>query len=168
MHALKTASQVAAMFQLEEHLLAAGFVRNLVWDKLHCLTDNTLTDVDFIYFEPNDISIQTEKNIEQALTILSPQVPWSVRNQARMHIRNGDAPYTSIADAMSYWPEQETANGIKLLDGELKFVSVFGLDLVFNLTISHNLKREIKTFQQRIEQKNWQKIYPLLSIICNK
>ncbi|MBE8167935.1 MAG: nucleotidyltransferase family protein [Shewanella sp.] len=164
MCALKAASKVALMFQIDDHLLAAGFVRNLAWDKLHCLTDSALSDIDFIYFDLLDISIQTEKKIEQALTYLLPESPWSVKNQARMHEKNGDAPYTSIKEAMSYWPEKETAIGVKLVNEEVQFVSAFGLDSLFKLKITHNSKREVTTFQQRVKEKNWLYKYSLLSL----
>lgn len=33
-----------------------------------------------------------------------------VKNQARMHLRNGDRPYQSATDAMRYWPETATGS----------------------------------------------------------
>ncbi len=74
-------------------MLAAGFVRNLVWDRLHGLVATPFTDIDVIYFDPADLSRETENRYEAELRILAPEYPWSVKNQARMHLRNGDKPY---------------------------------------------------------------------------
>lgn len=42
-------------------------------------------------------------------------------------MKNGDKPYLKIIDAMSYWPELETAVAIRKLDnGEYECISSFG------------------------------------------
>ena len=74
----------------------AGFVRNLVWDRLHGYAEATpLNDIDVLYFDPSDRSRATERALEARLRRALPGQPWSVRNQARMHRRNADAPYRS-------------------------------------------------------------------------
>ncbi|MFT5236225.1 MAG: hypothetical protein ACI90A_001594, partial [Shewanella sp.] len=104
------ALQLVNALHLPQGFIAAGFVRNLVWDKLHDVVQSKpLADIDVIYFNPNDISTAADKAFERQLRQLAPELPWSVKNQARMHIRNGDDPYLSSLDAMGYWPEQETA-----------------------------------------------------------
>ena len=45
-----------------------------------------------------------------------PTIPWSVKNQARMHIANNIPPYSSAVDAISKFPETATALGVKLDD----------------------------------------------------
>lgn len=57
-----------------------------------------------------------EKAWEQQLRSVRPNVPWSVKNQARMHVINGQKPYTSAFDGMSKFPETATAIGVRLLD----------------------------------------------------
>jgi hypothetical protein len=94
-----------------------------------------------------------------------PNLNWQVRNQALMHIRNGDAPYRNSVDAMGYWPEKETAIAIRLNDKlEYECVSAFGLDSLFNLKISHNPARPKKLFVSRVEGKNWLATWPLLKV----
>ena len=89
------ALETAASLQLDDWCLAAGFVRNLVWDRLHGRHQTTpLNDVDLIYYEPESASKERDSAIEEALRRDS-HLPWSVKNQARMHLRNGDQPYTS-------------------------------------------------------------------------
>ena len=85
-----------------------------------------------------------------------PQLNWQVRNQALMHVRNNDEPYNSSLDAMSYWPEQETAIGIrKLPNGNFDCISAFGLESLFKLQVTYNPKRSKSTFDHRIKSKGW-------------
>ncbi|PLR59007.1 nucleotidyltransferase family protein, partial [Vibrio parahaemolyticus] len=108
--ALKVVSQLA----LPQCYIAAGFVRNLVWDSLHTFEVCTpLNDVDVIYFDPNEPKPDSYLLYEAQLKSCMPQLNWQVRNQALMHIRNGDSPYASSLDAMSYYPEKETAIAIR-------------------------------------------------------
>ena len=96
---------------------------------------------------------------------MDPSIPWSVKNQARMHVRNGDAPYASAIDAMRYWPETATAVAVRLTDaGEIAIAAPFGLDDPFTLLIAPTPRfrqhgREV--FQARVREKNWLSAWPL-------
>jgi uncharacterized protein len=157
---------IAARCNLPDWCLAAGFVRNLVWDKVHqSATSQPLNDIDLIYFNPSDISEQRDRLIEQQLHSIS-KLPWSVKNQARMHLRNNDNPYNSTLDAMSYWVEIETAVGARLDEyGNLVLVSPFGLNALFEGTVSLNPKRpKLMDFNRRITDKKWLEIWPALKV----
>lgn len=157
---------LAASCQLPDWCLAAGFVRNLAWDQLHGYAKPTpLHDLDLIYFCTLDASEQRDRQLEQQL-IARTGLPWSVKNQARMHRRNRDAAYVSTADAMSYWVEIETAVGASLnATGEIMVIAPFGLQPLFELTITLNPKRKKpQDFQQRISTKNWLQIWPQLKV----
>jgi hypothetical protein len=145
------------LLNLPECYLAAGFVRNLVWDNLHQKLEPTpLNDVDVIYFDLNESSPDKYKAYELTLKAWLPQLHWQVRNQALMHLRNSDEPYKSSLDAMSYWPEKETAIGIRQLDnGHFDCISVFGYDSLFNLQVTYNPKRSRSVFEHRIKSKGW-------------
>ncbi|NAX20507.1 nucleotidyltransferase family protein [Vibrio sp. V39_P1S14PM300] len=161
------ALQCVKQLQLPQCYLAAGFVRNLVWDYLHAKPRSTaLNDVDVIYFDPletnPDAHLAHEARLKHALPILN----WQVRNQAWMHLRNGDRPYQSAIDAMSYWPEQETAVAVRLnSDNQFECVSVFGLASLFALRITYNPKRERALFEQRIQTKGWHNLWPELRVV---
>lgn len=137
--------------------LAAGFVRNLVWDHLHQkLISTPLNDVDVIYFDETESNPDFYKIIESELSLLMPELNWEVRNQAIMHKRNGDKPYLNIIDAMSYWPEKETAVAIrKLDDGRYECIAAFGFESLFNLQVTHNPKRSLEIFSDRVTSKSW-------------
>ncbi|MCG9580254.1 nucleotidyltransferase family protein [Vibrio tubiashii] len=151
---------------LPDCYIAAGFVRNLVWDSLHHQPEPTpLNDVDVIYFDSSESNSDRYLEYEQQLRLQMPNLNWQVRNQALMHTRNGDAPYRNSVDAMGYWPEKETAIGIRLNDKlEYECVSAFGLDSLFDLKISHNPARPKNLFVSRVEGKNWLATWPLLKV----
>ncbi|MFP3423037.1 nucleotidyltransferase family protein, partial [Bacillus sp. SIMBA_161] len=73
-------------------------------------------DIDVIYYDASDINGEKERDLEVKLIELIPNIPWSVKNQARMHIRNNTSVYTSSIDAMAKFPETATAIGVKLDD----------------------------------------------------
>ncbi len=157
---------LASTLQLNDWCIAAGFVRNLVWDKLHEKeTPTPLSDIDLVYFDPNDIAAVKDRQFEAQLKVHS-RLPWSIKNQARMHTRNNDNPYTSTYDAMSYWVEIETAVGAKLsATGEIEIVAPFGVANLFRGTITINGKRRKPgDFYKRIRNKNWLSQWPNLKV----
>jgi len=158
---------LASTLNLSDWCLAAGFVRNLIWDKLHSKEVLTpLNDIDLIYF--NSELIEEKEDLEHEVRLKSlSDFPWSVKNQARMHIRNNDQPYKSTSDAMSYWVEVETAVGaVYTKERGVTLVTPFGLNANFNNTITLNSKRpKPKDFVKRVSEKEWSTIWPNLAMI---
>ncbi len=149
---------------LPDCLIAAGFVRNAIWDYIYGIKTD-LNDIDVIYFCGSDVSIERDLEIQRSLFAIEPKFPWSVKNQARMHLKNGDAAYSSSKDAMSYWPEKQTSIGVKLNDqNKIEIQHCFDLELQFSGKVSHNSIREKHVFKKRIMQKSWQSIWPKLEI----
>ncbi len=145
---------------------AAGFIRNLVWDELHNIEVPTLlNDIDVIYFDSAETDTDYYLHYEASLKKMMPLINWQVRNQAHMHIKNGDRPYESTVDAMSFWPEKETAVAARLSTAKkYECISAFGYESLFNLRITHNPKREIDIFTKRIATKGWLAIWSKLMI----
>ncbi|WP_133504466.1 nucleotidyltransferase family protein [Marinomonas balearica] len=160
------ALECVARLGLPQCFIAAGFVRNLVWDSLHNLETSTLlNDVDVIYYDSSESSPLAYLLYETQLSACMPDLNWQVRNQATMHERNGDMPYTSVLDAMSYWPEKETAIAVrKLTLNHYECISAFGLKSLFNRRITRNPKRSRETFEQRVNSKGWLVRWPSLSV----
>lgn len=152
---------------LPDCYLAAGFVRNLVWDYLHDKTEPTpLNDIDVIYFDREELDPDQYKIYEAELSRLMPELNWQVRNQAIMHLSNGDQPYLNSVDAMGYWPEKETAVAVRqLANGSFECVSAFGFESLFDLKLSHNLKRDREVFDSRVYSKDWLLIWPKLQLV---
>ncbi len=157
---------LAAELGLKDWCIAAGFIRNLVWDKLHDYNENSaLNDIDLIYFDSALNSKEEDTELEYLLRSRS-NLPWSVKNQARMHIRNGDQPYECTEDAMRFWTEIETAIGVKLNSkGEMELIAPFGLESLFANTITVNPHRsKLEDFEHRLRSKDWLKRWPKLRV----
>jgi uncharacterized protein len=103
---LRLLDQVAAL-DLPDCWVGAGFVRSAVWDHLHGrAAELTWGDTDVVWFDKDRATpLSADAEIEAGLRRAEPSANWSVKNQARMHTRNGDAPYLSAEDALSRWPE---------------------------------------------------------------
>jgi len=160
------ALETVSTLQLNDWCIAAGFVRNLVWDKLHRKSPLTpLNDVDVIYYNPAIADEESDKSLELQLNSMSA-LHWSVKNQARMHERNHDKPYASTCDAMSYWVEMETAVGATLsMKGEIEILAPFGITRLFENSITINDKRrKTREFHDRIKKKKWLLHWPNLSV----
>jgi len=151
---------------LPECYLAAGFVRNMVWDHLHQKTTSSpLNDMDVIYFDFNESDDEAYLKYEAQLRMKMPDVNWQVRNQAKMHSRNGDKSYKSTIDAMSFWPEKETAVAIcKTINNSYECISAFGFESLFALQVTHNPKRDLTLFEHRVKSKEWLLCWPMLSV----
>ncbi|MDB5054070.1 MAG: hypothetical protein JWM44_2120 [Bacilli bacterium] len=119
--------------RLPQWFVGAGFVRNFVWDVLHDYKERTpLQDIDVLYYDKENNSLDRDKHYERLLLMLDQRHNWSVKNQARMHLRNNHSPYTSVEDAMKRWPETATAVAVKLNDhNELVIVAPYGLEDLF-------------------------------------
>ena len=158
------ALRAVAELNLPDCFIAAGFVRNMVWDYFHGYQHTPLNDVDVIYFDEAD-DLNPKCIVEQLQQAL-PEVDWEVKNQAIMHRRNGDNPYSSSTDAMTYWPEKETAVGVRLsLEGIIDISAPFGLETLFSGFITYNPKRSKSVFIERVQSKEWVMNWPRLKVV---
>lgn len=153
---------------LPDSWIGAGFVRNLVWDTLHGYERPTaLNDVDVLYFDSHDLSRAAERRLERWLERDMPGVPWSVRNQARMHEVNGDRPYRSSQDAMRFWPETATSVAVRLVGrDQVDFVAAHGIQDLVNLDVrpTPHFASKPGIYLMRIRTKRWDRTWPLLNI----
>ncbi|HGS5357410.1 nitrate reductase [Vibrio cholerae] len=160
------ALECVCQLELPQCYIAAGFVRNLVWDSLHHnVTLTPLNDIDVIFFDADCLDSDYEKLLELKLSEQMPQLNWQVKNQAKMHLQNGDNPYQSTLDAMSYWPEKETAVAVRKVENDrYECISAFGFESLFQGFITHNPKRAYGTFENRVKSKGWLAMWPNLRI----
>ena len=164
------ALRTVAALGLPDCWIAAGYLRNPIWDRLHGYAEATpLNDLDVVYFDPEDHSKERDEALEEELRKLSPGLPWSIRNQARMHNHNGDRPYTSTEDALRHWLETVSAVGIRLTGtGELELLAPFGFDDVFELTVRptpHARDVRPAAYRARMARKNWPAIWPSVTVL---
>jgi uncharacterized protein len=159
---LKTAKSL----NLPDWWVCAGFVRTKIWDVLHGFDGKTsLPDVDVVYFDPANKSETVEKELEGQLRNQRPDIPWSVKNQARMHLINNLPPYTSSVDAISKFPETVTALGVKLdRMNQVILTAPYGIDDVINLVVNptpyfFETEERMQVYQERVRKKNWESIW---------
>lgn len=152
---------------LPQGWIAAGFVRDAVWDALHGREPSPPPgDIDIIWFDRENASAAHDAVLEHRFRSRMPDWRISVKNQARMHCRNGDSPYPTIGDAMRHWPETATAVAVRLCaDGQMEINAPFGLDDLFTLRLIpgprfRDAKRHI--FDARVAAKGWRDRYPRL------
>lgn len=150
--------------------IGAGFIRSMVWDHLHGLPPTVPAgDVDVVWFDKVMPDPAIDAAGEARLRSRSPGLDWSVANQARMHLHNGDAPYRSLADALSHWPETATAVAVRVRqDDRLELLAPHGLQDLFSLVVrptpwfTENPKRSI--FERRWREKRWLQRWPRLIV----
>lgn len=157
---------VVARLSLPDCYIAAGFVRNLVWDKRHGLAAMTpLNDVDVVYFDDTESDFNAYLDYEAQLRAICPHISWQVRNQALMHHRNGDRPYHHTLDAMSFWPEYETAVAARIsAHHQYEVIAAFGFASLFDLSITPNPERHPSISAKRIHDKDWLTRWPKLTV----
>ena len=162
-----TVLETARSLELPDWAIGAGFVRALVWDKLTGQRRTTLDDVDVLFFDSSDDSERREKKLEQMLQRELSAVPWSVKNQARMHIRNRTEPYTGTEDAMKYWLETPTAVAVRLeSDDSLTVLAPYGLVDLFQMIIrpTPRARGKMDQFEARLAEKPWLSIWPDIKV----
>ena len=164
---MRILSAVRAM-QLPDWAIGAGFVRNIVWDHLHGFRSRTpLPDIDVLYFDKRVQLPSRDYETERQLKADFPDLSWSVRNQARMHLRNGDQPYASTLDAMRYWLEKPTAVAVRLNDaGKLEVLAPFGLGCLFGMRGEPTPSglRKYDQYIARMRAKAWSVTWPKVRV----
>lgn len=149
--------------------VAAGFVRSCVWDHLHGYPASpALQDIDVIWFDPEQPAAEQDAALERVLRACDASLAWSVKNQARMHQRNADKPYSSAIDAMRYWPETATAVGVRMgAQGHINIAAPFGLDDLFALRVCPTeafSTDKYGIYLERIRARQWTARWPCLTI----
>jgi uncharacterized protein len=153
--------------RLPDWYLASGFLRNAIWDFLHAKPSRTpLNDLDVVYFDPSDPTGAAEPQIEADLQTRMPAVNWQVKNQARMHLKSGHAPYRDGAHAVSHWPETPTCVAIRIEAHDLKIAAPYGLEVNWSLRVTPNplVPYPAALYNERIRSKRWLEHWPKLQV----
>ncbi len=162
------ALEIVRSLALPDWAIGAGFIRAAVWDALSGFaTASAVDDIDVLYFDPGDLRPEREAEIEGRLRDIEPTLPWSVRNQARMHIRNGDNPYASTADALRFWLETPTCVAVRIdTDGSFTIMAPYGLTDLFALAIRPTPRGRVRhtEYSARVAEKKWHKRWPNVTV----
>jgi len=161
----------ASTLNLPDWWICAGLIRTKIWDTLHGYSERTNSpDVDVIYFDKENINELYEKDLENKLKSILPTIPWSVKNQARMHTINQLPPYTSSEDAISKFPETATSLGVKLdKNNKLILTAPHGIEDVVQLIIKPTptfieTERLATIYEERLVKKNWKDTWYKLNV----
>ncbi len=162
----------AQKLDLPDWWISAGFVRSKIWDVQHGYQTRTpLPDIDVIYFDEGCTAEAKEKEYEAYLRNFFPNTPWSVKNQARMHLLNGFPPYKSSQDGIAKFPETATALGVKLdSTGNILLTAPHGAEDAINMILKPSPffekdPQRLIIFEQRVAKKNWRKIWPEVKML---
>lgn len=149
--------------------VGAGFIRSYVWDRLCGLAAQKPEDVDVVYHYDGDIAEQSEKLYDEKLVQMMPDVPWSCKNQARMHIKAGiDTPYKNTEEGLMNWTETATAVAARMdAEGRLHVLAPFGLEDLFGMVVRPTplFQKRLLQYRARLAQKRWDQRWPQLTFI---
>lgn len=145
--------------------LTGGFVREAVWDHLHGFQiPSPCEDLDVVYFNKEDRSKEADERRTEALRAGSPNVHWSVKNQARMHLVASEHEYVSLEDAVGRFPETATALAVRLdHDDVLHILAPHGATDLFNLVLRPTSELSVERLEARAAGKQWEKRWPKLA-----
>jgi hypothetical protein len=154
--------------ELPDWAIGGGFVRSRVWDWLYGDVRATMpTDIDVLYYDGADLKPARETVLEALLNAALP-APWSVTNQARMHVDNGDPPYASTEDALRHWLETPTAVAVRLSAADrIEILSPWGLDDLFTLTVrpTPSGRDKLGIYRRRLAGKQWPRTWPAVRLL---
>ncbi len=131
---------------LADHLLVAGAIYNLVWNRLTGRPDlNGISDIDIFYFDASDPSWEAEDVVIRRLALRFAHLPLpvQVRNQARVHLwfpgKFGIpfAPLGSSAEMLGRYASKSHAVGARLEpDDTMTIIAPVGLDDIVSFRIA--------------------------------
>lgn len=156
---------------LAQGALAAGAIRNSVWQVLHGQPVALGTDIDVVFFDParpysDNLVIQAQ------LQKQCPQYHWEVKNEVYMHTYDiADAqPFTDTTDAIAHFVETPTCVGAYLDDrDELHLIAPYGVSDLVNLQCRlvpiFSARTYGDIYHDRIAKKQWASRWPRLHIV---
>lgn len=166
-HILKLLTTVSEL-GIDDCWIGAGLIRNAVWNHLHGLPTQAVpgSDVDVVYCNPEHASQVRDLALEAQLIGKMPDVPWSVRNQARMHVGNGDPPYRDVADAIRCWPETATAIAARVV-GRVEVIAPHGVADLVGLIVrpTPTFMHKLPVYRARLTEKDWARRWPKLQFV---
>jgi hypothetical protein len=171
---LMTLLAAARDLQLPQYRVVAGCIYQTVWNTLTGRARGTgINDYDLIYFDPADLSEESEHRIEDVVRsrLVTLPAPVEVRNQARVHLWFEDyfeivyPPLSCADEAITRYASSTHAIGVSLAgDGHLDVFAPFGLEDVFGLIVRPNHALPNKATHDR-KANRVKAIWPELTII---
>ena len=158
--------------RLPDAWLVAGAVAQTVWNAaLGKPPDHGIRDIDIVYFDSDDLTVDGETRAEQRIRSLFADLPvaFDVKNEARVHLwyaaKFGRAipPYRSTEDAIATFPTTATAIGIRPAGEGLHVSAPFGLTDLLGLVVRPN-KAQVTPQIYEAKVARWRELWPGLDI----
>jgi hypothetical protein len=155
-------------------LIGAGAIRTAVWDQLHGYsTRSPLADIDLVFYDPDDLSEQRERDIRALLDAALGGETWDAKNQAAVHLwypkkfGHHVAPLTSSAAAVATWPETATCVGLRLTANDSLLIEApYGLNDLLGLVHRRNPARvSIEEYERRLASKRITERWPRVTVV---
>lgn len=167
----------AHQLRLPSWAIAAGAIRNLVWDELHGFAVRTpLHDVDLVFYD-DSLDREEESAVihaaQQDLQHHFPALEWDLVNQASVHLwlqqlnESKVQAFASLEEGIASWPETATCVGVYLdAQRQIQVLAPHGLEDLFSLRVRHNTTRVSKaTYLARLQAKSFLTRWPRLQIL---
>lgn len=158
---------------LKDYYVGAGFIFQTVWNYLSGFPlDYGIGDVDIVYFDREDLSIETEKELESQISETLKHLPFKidVKNEARVHLWYEKkfgypiAPYQSMEDAIDTWPTTASSIGVKKKEAGYEVYAPFGLEDLVEMVVRPNKTLITKEIYESKAVK-WKNKWPKLTVI---
>ncbi len=153
--------------------VVAGAVVQSYWNAVHEFPPlHGISDIDLIYFDPDDLSDSSETNHAERIAKLfdSASIRFDVKNEARVHLwyeaRFGYSiePYVSSESAIDTFPTTAGCIGIRPEGDALQAYTSFGFDDLLNLVVRPN-RRQITREIYAAKTARWRELWPLIEIV---
>ena len=118
----RTVLRVGVEMDLPNWYFGAGGVAQTVWNLRHGFDPGQgIKDYDLVYFDPDDLSAEAEKQREDevARRLVDARIVVDVKNEARVHLWYAEQfgrrlqPYGSTEDAIATWPTTASSIGVR-------------------------------------------------------
>lgn len=171
---LMSALHAVQSLGLEAWCIGAGAIRARVWDELHGYSEHSATpDIDVAYFDASCNEPATEQALRRQLSIMHPEIPWELTNQATVHrwyekeFGYPIKPLPSLQAGIAAWPEYATAVGVCLdTQSRLTILAPFGLGDLFAMVVRHNPAiADAKIYADRMRRKQFVQRWPKVRIL---
>ncbi len=156
--------------------LGAGCINQRIWN---ILTNREITfgikDYDLVYFDSNDITEESQQNIQEYFNNEFPNIEIECVNEARVHLWYKDffesdtdiKPYTSVENAVKTWPSTASAIAVQWKGNDLKIFAPYGLSDLLNLTVKPNLESYVTETYFEKKVKKWIAKWPELKVFSS-
>jgi hypothetical protein len=168
-HSLVLMPVIRAVWRVSPELwLGGGPIRTCVWSDFSWPSASKI-DFDVLYFDSSDLAESKEKLLAQQIRSCLPAgYRVTVKNQARMHLVNGEPQRNSLSEAIENFPETATSVAVRLDDdGELSILAPHGVrdlfDKVVRPTPFHD--KYPTAYNRRIAEKNWSANWPDVQVV---